>query len=167
MRYETRPTTALFSSIPGNSCTNYSGIVITVVQYFCPQYKTDGLDNRKYFNHFGIFLDQYSSWKTVECRELKKYFEQECIPVGCVPPAAVAVRGGLHRAHPPTRHPPVPGTLPPVDRHTPVNILHCSKLRLRAVKILKRLSRYHADGKNFHVIDIVHVNTNAIHIGWN
>ena len=25
----------------------------------------------------------------------KKYYMQECIPVGCVPPAAVAVRGGV------------------------------------------------------------------------
>ena len=51
--------------------------------------------------------------------------------------------GGLHQAPPnwdqtprdqapPTRHPPGPGT-PPVDRHTPVNILPCPKLRLRAV----------------------------------
>ena len=30
----------------------------------------------------------------------KKYLKQECIPVGCVPPAAVAVRGGLHQAPP-------------------------------------------------------------------
>ena len=26
--------------------------------------------------------------------------KQECIPVGCIPPAAVAVRGGLHQAAP-------------------------------------------------------------------
>ena len=46
--------------------------------------------------------------------------KQECIPVGCVPPAAVAVPGGLHQA--PSRdqapHPgadtPLPGT-----RHPP------------------------------------------------
>ena len=25
------------------------------------------------------------------------FFQQECIPVGCVPSAAVAVGGGLHR----------------------------------------------------------------------
>ena len=76
--------------------------------------------------------------------------QQECIPVGCVTPAAVAVRGGLNQApcppqdqapppetrHPPgTRHPPPgPGT-PTVDRHTPVNILPCPKLRLRVVKM--------------------------------
>ena len=74
---------------------------------------------------------------------------QECIPVGCVPPAAVALRGVSTR-HPPdqapapepgtpqTRHPPrtrhLPWTRhPPVDRHTPVNILPCPILRLRAV----------------------------------
>ena len=28
-------------------------------------------------------------------------WKQECIPVGCIPPAAVAVLGGLHQAHPP------------------------------------------------------------------
>ena len=40
-------------------------------------------------------------------------WQQECIPVGCVPPAAVAVRGegGLHQAAPPG-----PGT--PAIRHT-------------------------------------------------
>ena len=56
--------------------------------------------------------------------------QQECIPVGCVPPAAVAVRRGSPPGSPPgSRH-------PPVDRHTPVNILPCPKLRLWAVKIL-------------------------------
>ena len=49
-----------------------------------------------------------------------RIFKQECIPVGCVPPAAVAVGGS-------------PPCTPPVDRHTPVNILPCPKLRLRAV----------------------------------
>ena len=49
---------------------------------------------------------------------------QECIPV------AVAVRERSPPGTPPgTRQP------PPVDRHTPVNILPCPKLRLRAVKI--------------------------------
>ena len=84
--------------------------------------------------------------------------QHECIPVGCVPPAAVAVGGrGLYQGpllrsrHPPdqtpmsqappppgSRHPPRPDPpeqAPPlVDRHTPVNILPCPKLRLRAVK---------------------------------
>ena len=36
--------------------------------------------------------------------------EQECIPVGCVPLVAVAVReGGLEKATPPRKHPPFPG----------------------------------------------------------
>ena len=44
------------------------------------------------------------SWE-VQC---KTYYIQECIPVGCVPSAAVAVsRGGEYSP-------------PPVDRHTPV-----------------------------------------------
>ena len=77
--------------------------------------------------------------------------KQECIPVGYVPPAAVAVRGSPPCTPPPgTMHPPrtmyLPGPCtpsvpcppryhahPPVDRHTPVNILPCPKLRLRAV----------------------------------
>ena len=73
--------------------------------------------------------------------------KQGCIPVGCVPPAAVAVgrRGGLHNeppgtmhlpldhappgpcTPPKTMHPPGPCTpspTPPVDRHTPVNIYY-------------------------------------------
>ena len=103
--------------------------------------------------------------------------QQECIPVGCVPPAAVDVRGvspctprvdpreqtppgimhplGADTPHPSgtmhttlpwdhAHHPPGPCTPlgadtpwtmhpPPMDRHTPVNILPCPKLRLRAV----------------------------------
>ena len=53
--------------------------------------------------------------------------------------------GGLHQAPPSgTRHPPQDQAPPPpsgtrhplpVDRHTPVNILPCPKLRLRAVKM--------------------------------
>ena len=39
----------------------------------------------------------------------KKFTKQECIPVGCVPPAAVAVRG-LHQADPLRSRPPRPGT---------------------------------------------------------
>ena len=60
---------------------------------------------------------------------------QECIPVGCVPPGAVAVRGVSTRHPPGSRHPPR-SRHPPVDRHMPVNILPCPKLRLRAVKIV-------------------------------
>ena len=65
--------------------------------------------------------------------ESEKIEVQECIPVGCVPPTAVAVRGVSTRhppgpatplgpattqtRHPPTRHPPrpaPPGTRPPL-----------------------------------------------------
>ena len=44
--------------------------------------------------------------------------EQECIPVGWVPPAAVAITGSLH-THTPGTSPPRPGTPPPETRHTP------------------------------------------------
>ena len=78
----------------------------------------------------------------------KRKNEQECIPVGCVPPAAVAVRGGLHQAPPGTRHPQAqtprdqapprtrpPGSRPPLwtEWQTGAKILPCPKLRLRAV----------------------------------
>ena len=49
--------------------------------------------------------------------------KQECVPVGCVPPAAVAVLGGLHEPPPQSRPPPMgaepppPGADPP--EHTP------------------------------------------------
>ena len=45
------------------------------------------------------------------------HFQQECIPVGCVPPAAVAVPGGLHQTPPGSRHPSQGGT--PQTRHPP------------------------------------------------
>ena len=69
--------------------------------------------------------------------------KQECIPVGCVPPAAVAVGGSPpappdqapQEQAPPWDQAPHSGPDPPVDRHTPVNILPCPKLRLRAVII--------------------------------
>ena len=40
--------------------------------------------------------------------DFQKHFEQECIPVGCVPPAAVAVTGVISTPHPPpwSRQPP-------------------------------------------------------------
>ena len=41
-----------------------------------------------------------------------------------------------------TRYPPGTRHTPPADRHTPVNILHCPKLRLRAVMTGKH---YHRD----------------------
>ena len=47
-------------------------------------------------------------------------------------------RGGLHQPPPdqaPQEQAPHSGPDPPVDRHTPVNILPCPKLRLRAVII--------------------------------
>ena len=57
---------------------------------------------------------QYCYWKTNQ--------EQECIPVGCVPSAAVAISpGGSASVHagitppPPQSRPPGPGTLPGAD----------------------------------------------------
>ena len=59
--------------------------------------------------------------------EKRPFFEkQECIPVGCVPPAAVAVRGGLHQAPPGPGTP--PGSRPPslwTESQTPVKISPC------------------------------------------
>ena len=46
-----------------------------------------------------------------------KISKQECIPVRCVPSAAVAVPGGLHQASPWSRHP--PEQAPPQSRHPP------------------------------------------------
>ena len=57
--------------------------------------------------------------------------QQECIPVGCVPSAAVAVRGGLHQAPPQDQTPPwdqaqlrdqaspIPDPSPSQTRHIP------------------------------------------------
>ena len=83
--------------------------------------------------------------------------EQECIPVGCVPPTAVAVGGGLHHAPPreqttPDQAPPQTGTpreqTPPRSRHSPVNRITdtCKnitfpQLRLRAVMMEERNKR--------------------------
>ena len=41
--------------------------------------------------------------------------EQECIPVGCIPPAAVVVGGCLHQVPSQTRPPPGPVTPPGAD----------------------------------------------------
>ena len=108
-------------------------------------------------NSFDMFLAQHICHRHTATNRFKTKFKlkggrvkpkkkqpenQECIPVGCVPSAAVAVSprgGGLPQCmlgyqppprtrHPPrnrpppgTRHtpPPEPGT-PPVDRHTPI-----------------------------------------------
>ena len=35
----------------------------------------------------------------------KNIQKQECIPVGCIPPAAVAVQGGVSTRHPPDQAP--------------------------------------------------------------
>ena len=78
--------------------------------------------------------------------------EQECIPVGCVPPAAAAV-GGVSTRHPHgSRHPPRPGTPPGADtppeqaspreqnQDTCKNITF-PQLRLRAVMMEERNKR--------------------------
>ena len=74
------------------------------------------------------FGQKHTIWQDF-CRKLH---EQECIPVGCIPPAAVAIWGGLHQApprtdtpqsrHPQTRYPlPEQTPNPPGTRHPPVN----------------------------------------------
>ena len=63
---------------------------------------------------------------------LKQYNKQECIPVGCVLPTAVAIPGGSPPDTPPWEQT-LPDQAPSVDRHMPVNILPCPKLHLRAV----------------------------------
>ena len=76
-------------------------------------------------NEFGFAVFH---WQQNTPRCVRISYRQECIPVGCIPPAAVAVRGGLHQAHPreqtPRSRPPRPATLweqaPPWDStHTP------------------------------------------------
>ena len=64
----------------------------------------------------------------ISCVCAKAWWKQECIPVGCVPPAAVAVRGGLHqapsRADPQSRPPTGPGNTPdeaPPDQAPPTS----------------------------------------------
>ena len=47
-----------------------------------------------------------------EILQMQFQFQQECIPVGCLPPAAVAVPGGLHQAPPLDQAPPGPGNPP-------------------------------------------------------
>ena len=47
-----------------------------------------------------------------------KIVKQECIPVGCVPPAAVAVPLATHASHPPPCMPPFATHVAPVDRQT-------------------------------------------------
>ena len=53
-----------------------------------------------------------------EILQMQFQFQQECIPVGCVPPAAVAVPLGLHQA-PPLDQAPLWTRQPPGTRHPP------------------------------------------------
>ena len=53
-------------------------------------------------------------------RTVSMHDRQECIPVGCVPPALYR-KGGLPDREPPGQIP--PGQKPPVDRQTPVKTL--------------------------------------------
>ena len=73
-------------------------------------------------------------------QNFNKSEQQECIPVGCIPPAAVAVLGGysLHQAHPqdqasPWEQTPPWDQAPPGSRHPPGPGTPRS---LRAVKIV-------------------------------
>ena len=49
---------------------------------------------------------------------MQTYIKQECIPVGCVPPASVAIGGGLHQA-PPQDQAPSPEQAHPLDQAPP------------------------------------------------
>ena len=60
-----------------------------------------------------LYLVDYLMRKA--CQQIS--LEQECIPVGCVPPAAVAV-WGVSTRHPPQTRPPSQ-TPPPGTRHPP------------------------------------------------
>ena len=63
------------------------------------------------FVFFGKFL-------TVLVQKFKKKCKQECIPVGCIPPAAVAISPAMHG---PTRHTPTMHAPPctPLTMHAP------------------------------------------------
>ena len=69
--------------------------------------------------HVRAYSHQAKAKKIKE--QVKHIKEQECIPVGCIPPAAVAIRGGLHQGYkhvgiPPAMH---AGIAPPhVNRMT-------------------------------------------------
>ena len=64
------------------------------------------------------FLSNQRLKKFLIDNHYKTICEQECIPVGCVPPAAVAGAGSLHQPPPPLDHaPPGPGT--PLDHAPP------------------------------------------------
>ena len=61
--------------------------------------------------------------RLISCSSLQTFIQQECIPVGCVPSATVAVcfQGGPHtpllEQPPPWSRPPPPGADPPAARH--------------------------------------------------
>ena len=60
------------------------------------------------YNGFSmISLINHCTWLRLVKVNGKKSETQECIPVGCVPPTAVAIWGGVS-----TRHPPGPDPLP-------------------------------------------------------
>ena len=90
---------------------------------------------------------------------VNEFVKQECIPVGCVLPAAVAVRGGgLHqspptasgtRPPPRTRHPPGPDT-PPVNRITDT----CKNITFPQPR-LRAVIRFHMNICSHHNVRVV------------
>ena len=54
---------------------------------------------------------------------VRNIIKQECIPVGCIPPVAIAIRGGLHQTPPragtPPDQTPPPEQTPPLGAGTP------------------------------------------------
>ena len=89
--------------------------------------------NGRSFPYF-IFL-----WITFLFTKINRNVKQECIPVGCIPPALPPYGGSLCDRDPPDRNPP-PGQIPPWTETPPVNRItdRCKnitfpQLRLRAV----------------------------------
>ena len=78
-----------------------------------PLYSVEPVLNRNYIKRnlyvwlMGIIV---SDW--IKRPIFHAYIEQECIPVGCVLPSAVAIGGGVSTGHP-------PGADPPGSRHPP------------------------------------------------
>ena len=79
------------------------------------------------------YTQMYENYNLLHYIKLHSSFEQECIPVGCVPPAAVAIGGGVSTRHPPradplgAEPPPGPGTPPwsrPLPEQTPPSSRH-------------------------------------------
>ena len=96
-------------------------------------------------------IDPGSTTKVDMTRNSKQRYQQECIPVGCVPPALYRTGGGSLSARGLYQGDP----LPPVDRQTTVKILPWTKLRLWAVMTTMRMDQYCLHlRKNIHLLTV-------------